>query len=81
MTLNIKNPEADELARQLAEQTGDPLEKAVIDALRDRLEKEKEIARKLERIREISEHFQSLPVLDARTPDEIIGYNEHGVPE
>jgi hypothetical protein len=23
----------------------------------------------------------SLPVLDPRTPDEIIGYNEYGVPE
>ncbi len=37
MTLNIKDPEAHELARQLAAQTGETLTRAVTEALRERL--------------------------------------------
>lgn len=37
MTLNIKDPEAHELARQLAEQTGETMTRAVTEALRERL--------------------------------------------
>jgi antitoxin VapB len=81
MTLHIDDPEADRLAEELAVVTGKPIDEAVTAALRAELAKQKEIARKLERIREISEHYQSLPLLDPRTPDEIIGYNEYGVPE
>ncbi len=36
--------------------------------------------RALERVMEIAERISSLPVLDPRTPDEIIGYDEHGIP-
>jgi hypothetical protein len=32
-------------------------------------------------IREIQESLAKLPVLDSRTPDEIIGYDEFGLPE
>jgi antitoxin VapB len=31
-------------------------------------------------IREIQERIASLPVLDSRTPDEILGYDEFGLP-
>jgi len=37
MTLNIKDPEAHELARKLAEQTGESMTRAVTEALRERL--------------------------------------------
>lgn len=37
MTLNIKDPEAHELARKLAEQTGETMTRAVTEALRERL--------------------------------------------
>jgi len=37
MTLNIKDPEAHELARKLAEQTGETMTHAVTQALRERL--------------------------------------------
>jgi hypothetical protein len=33
-----------------------------------------------ERLRRIADHCAALPVLDARSPDEILGYDEHGVP-
>ena len=37
MTLNIKDPEAHELARQIAKQTGETMTRAVTEALRERL--------------------------------------------
>jgi antitoxin VapB len=37
MTLNIKDPEAHELARKLARQTGETMTRAVTEALRERL--------------------------------------------
>ena len=35
----------------------------------------------LDRMTEITDGFARLPVLDPREPDEIIGYDEHGVPQ
>jgi antitoxin VapB len=57
------------------------MDEAVIKALRDRLRKEKEIADALAEIKEIQKRVAALPILDPRTPDEIIGYNAYGVPE
>jgi antitoxin VapB len=37
MTLNIKDPEAHELARKIAEHTGESMTRAVTEALRERL--------------------------------------------
>jgi antitoxin VapB len=84
MALSIKAPEADRLARQLAATTGETMTDAVIVAIRERLERE---ARKrqdktalIEEIRSISHHCASLPVLDTRTDDEIMGWDENGLP-
>ena len=40
MPLSIKDPDADGLARALAQRTGETLTEAVINALRERLERE-----------------------------------------
>ncbi len=40
MTLSIKDPEADALARRLAEQTGESLTEAVKRAIQERLDRE-----------------------------------------
>ena len=40
MALSIKHPEADRLARQLADATGESLTDAIIQALRERLRRE-----------------------------------------
>jgi antitoxin VapB len=83
MALNINDPEADRLARELAEQTGETIEQAVITSLRDRLvaaKKAAEVDRIVEEAMAIGRHFSSLPVLDPRTPDEILGYDENGLP-
>jgi antitoxin VapB len=84
MALSIKNPETERLARELARVTGQNLTEAVTDALRERLVRETgrdpDTERWLEGIREIQREVAQLPVYDDRTPDEIIGYDEHGLP-
>jgi antitoxin VapB len=83
MALSIKHPEADRLARELARSTGEGLTEAVIKALRERLARQRgrKSARRLsEELRAIGERCAALPVLDERTPEEILGYDEHGLP-
>lgn len=83
MALSIKHPEADRLARELARSTGEGLTEAVIKALRERLARQRgrKSARRLgEELRAIGERCAALPVLDERTPEEILGYDDHGLP-
>ena len=78
-TLYIKNPAAHRLAQQLSKQMGLTLTDTVIHALEDQVGK---TGRPLDRkkIDAIRARVSALPVLDARTPDEILGYDEYGVP-
>lgn len=83
MALNIKNPEAERLARQLAEATGESITRAVTEALREQLlrktgRKDTEALRT--QLQAIQERFNRRPVLDDRSADEIIGYDEDGLP-
>ncbi len=84
MPLNIKDDETHELARKLADLTGETMTKAVKTAIKERLarceksDRRKGIADKLNRL---AEYYSSLPVYDDRTPDEIIGYDEFGLPK
>lgn len=83
MALSIKHPEADRLARELAEQTGETLTQAVLGALRERLVRETGRRRApsvREELRAIRERCAELPVLDDRSPDEVLGYDERGLP-
>jgi antitoxin VapB len=81
MALSIKSDEADRLARQLAAETGESLTAAVIDALRARLEEVRRPRRNLaRRLVAISEEAHRLPRLDERSDEQIIGYDEHGLP-
>jgi antitoxin VapB len=85
MPLSIKDPDADRLARALAQRTGETLTEAVINALRERLEreerKEQAVENLVEDAMEIGRRCASLPLLDERPPDEILGYDEIGVPK
>ena len=85
MPLNIKDERTHEMARKLAALTGETMTKAVKTAIEERLarcekppRKRRGIADKLNRL---AEYYSSLPVLDNRTPDEIIGYDEFGLPK
>lgn len=83
MALNLRNPVAEKLASELARQTGETKTEAVIKALRDRLDRlrrEKGNRPLIEELEEIALHCASLPVLDSRPADEILGYDEHGLP-
>lgn len=83
MALSIKNPKTDELARELSEATGEGLTEAVTRALEERLirvrgkSKPSSLRSELAAIRK---RCAALPVLDAREPDEILGYDESGLP-
>lgn len=81
MALNIKDARTHELARELADRRGTTLTQAVADALTEALERTAPSAvPKLERLKEISRRAARLPVLDSRAPDEILGYDELGMP-
>ena len=82
MAVNIRNPEAEKLAAELARQTGETKTEAVIKALRDRLarvRRERTKRRLADELEEIAEHCSSIPVLDGRRAEEILGYDEAGV--
>ena len=57
MSLNIKNEETCQLARELAELTGETMTGAITVALRERLERQREIAERLKRMRAISKRI------------------------
>ncbi len=82
MALRIENSEADHLAKELARYTGESVTQAVIVALRERLEREKRRGQPslAEELVRIGKECAALPVLDKRTPDAILGYDDHGLP-
>ena len=83
MALSIKHDEADKLARELSATTGESLTEAVLNALRERVYREKSKRRTLrarDELRAVRERCRKLPVLDNRTPDEILGYDDSGLP-
>ena len=83
MALNIRSAEAERLAADLARLTGETKTEAVTHALRDRLARVRRERGKrtlAEEIVEIGRHCASLPVLDTRCDDEILGYDENGLP-
>jgi antitoxin VapB len=82
MALSIKNPEVERLARELAAKTGESITDAVLVALRERLA-EQELRSRFgvkDRLMAIVEEARLLPLLDTRTEDEILGYDEFGIP-
>ncbi|MEN8215461.1 MAG: type II toxin-antitoxin system VapB family antitoxin [Pseudomonadota bacterium] len=83
MTLTINHPDAILLVQELIGYTGETLTQAVLNALRERIKKEKErqkgaISLKDELL-QIGKQCAALPVLDNRSPEEILGYNKDGV--
>lgn len=85
MSINIKNREAEELVRELKRRTG----KGTTDLLLDLLRREKarvdqvrsqEIAAGMESARRLQDAWERLPVVDPRSIDEILDYDENGLP-
>ena len=83
MALNIRNPETDELATQLAALTGETKTAAVTRALRERLQRvaqERSGTRLADRLDAIALRTAALPILDERAADDILGYDNTGLP-
>lgn len=83
--LNIRDPRAHALAREVAQATGETMTEAVRKALEERLERlrTRERVSRRERAARLmarGKTFASLPVLDRRSLDEILGYDEVGLP-
>lgn len=78
-TLYIKNPMAHRLAEHISKETGVTLSDAVISALEDKVRK---TGRPLNRAKldALSARIAALPVLDARSAEEILEYDEFGLP-
>jgi len=83
MALNIRNAEAERLAAELAQQTGETKTEAVAQALRERLtriRRDRVRASLADELEDIARRCAALPVLDSRPADEILGYDQHGLP-
>ena len=82
MAILIKDQEADQMIRMLAERTGESITDAVKQAVRERLDRipltEDEIAARRRKIEALIAKAGAMSTVDDRTPDEIIGYNEFG---
>jgi antitoxin VapB len=83
MALSIKNDETERLARQVASETGESLTVAIQKALQERWERLKLRRRSrvlAGQVEELLRRVDALPNLDSRPEDEILGYDEHGLP-
>lgn len=83
MAMNIRNGEVERLVARIAELTGETKTAAVMQALRerlDRLQAERSGRTLADRLDEIARHSAGLPVRDDRSPDEILGYDGNGLP-
>jgi len=83
MVLNIKDPEADRLARALAQETGESLTAAVTAAVRERLERVRgrtAAPNLAEELAAIAVRCAALPVIDSRPEEQLLGYDAHGLP-
>jgi antitoxin VapB len=80
MPLNLKSPEADRLARELAAATGESITRAVTVALSERLERQRRAERPalLLELRAIRLRTGRLRRRDRRSADAILGYDKHG---
>jgi antitoxin VapB len=82
MAINIKDAEADQLARRLATLTGESITVAIKTAVRERIEREERARGKasVEELLAIATRIAEAPNLDERSDDEILGYDERGLP-
>ncbi|MEO3384821.1 type II toxin-antitoxin system VapB family antitoxin [Mesorhizobium sp. CAU 1741] len=82
MGLNIKNPEVQKLAKQVAAETGETMTSAIQHALEEklaRLQRDRDVVEKKRRIREIIDSLPPPP--PGITSDHSDLYDEWGLPK
>ncbi|HYA17561.1 MAG TPA: type II toxin-antitoxin system VapB family antitoxin [Bryobacteraceae bacterium] len=83
MAISIKNEETERLARKLAKMTGESLTDAIREALAEkyeRLNRERTRRARIEELNQIALRCASLPRISDLSDDEILGYDENGLP-
>lgn len=86
MGLSIKNAEVEKLARELARRRSISVTEAIRQSLerevaRDRLVPRNEKSELFNRLMELSERASKIPRISDLTEDDILGYDEFGVPQ
>jgi antitoxin VapB len=85
MSILIRNSKTEAKIRKLAKRTGRSLTGAIDHAVEQELATLGPLRRKrgrvdCEKLAELLKYFNSLPSDDSRSDEEIIGYDEHGLP-
>ena len=81
MSINIKNAEAEQLARLVAREADETVTEAITQALKERLAKlrgRRTADHRLDRVLELARQAAALPDFDPRSPAEILGYDDVG---
>ena len=83
MAMSIKNLQVERLAREIAGKTGESLTGAIQKALEERLDRLKTERAKpgmVTQLEDILRRVDQMPVVDPRPADEILGYDDRGLP-
>lgn len=80
MALNIKDPETDRLARELAALTGESITDATRRAIEDRLLQVRRRRVDPDDLSDIIHRGRSRVTLDDRPEDDVLGYGDDGLP-
>lgn len=88
MALSIRNPETEALARDVARVMGISITEAITESLRERAKALAPLQQKRHKAQQMREAALARIVtkfgqgiVDQRSADDIIGYNEHGLPQ
>ncbi|WP_419901150.1 type II toxin-antitoxin system VapB family antitoxin [Kiloniella sp.] len=83
MPLNIKDDNTHEMAKKLAGLTGMSISRAVKNAIQEKIELVEQVQNKgqlAEELDHIALYCSNLPILNNISTDEILGYDDHGLP-
>lgn len=83
MPISIKNPETEGLAREIAKETGESITEVITKSLRERMQRlhgRRRVQPLEERMADLLQRLDALPTLDTRSEDEILGYDDSGIP-
>jgi antitoxin VapB len=83
MPISIRNVKVEALARDIAGRTGETMTKAIVVALEERLARlrsSRETHTAARQLLAAAKRINRRRTRDARTPEAILGYDEHGLP-